>query len=155
MKAWLANRSSRKYHTTYMSPRSQNEFITLLGEEIREKISNKVKKSEYCSVMADTTPDVGHVDELSVAVRFVDVDTLKPEEHLVYVKETYDKTGEGQAKDIVHSLESADIPLSAVQFQNTIQHLACPESTKVRSRNLVRFSSERYHILSVSLMALI
>ena len=117
MKAWLANRGSRKYHTTYMSPRRQNEFITLLGEEIREKISNKVKKSEYCSVMADTTPDVSHVDELSVAVRFVDVDTLKPEEHLVYVKETYDKTGEGQAKDIVHSLESADIPLSAVQFQ--------------------------------------
>ena len=117
MKAWLANRSSRKYHTTYMSPRSQNEFITLLGEEIREKISDKVKKSGFCSVMAHTTPDVSHVDELSVAVRFVDVDTLIPEEHLVYVKETYDKRGEGQAKDIVHSLNSADIPLSAIQFQ--------------------------------------
>ena len=58
-----------------------------------------------------------HVDELSVAVRFVDVDALKPEEHLVYVKETYDKTGEGQAKDIVHSLKCTDIPLSAVQLQ--------------------------------------
>ena len=34
MKVWLANRSSRKYHTTYMSPRSQNEFIPLFGEEI-------------------------------------------------------------------------------------------------------------------------
>jgi uncharacterized protein YggL (DUF469 family) len=47
MKAWLASRSSRKYHTTYMSPWSQNEFITLLGEEIRENISDKVKRSEY------------------------------------------------------------------------------------------------------------
>jgi hypothetical protein len=67
--------------------------------------------------MADTTPDISHVDELSVAVRFVDADTLKPEEHFVYVKETYDKTGEGQAKDIVDSLKSADISLSTVQFQ--------------------------------------
>jgi hypothetical protein len=88
-----------------------------LGEEIREKISDKVKRSEYRSVMADTTPNISHVDELSVAVRFVDADTLKREEHLVYVKETYDKTGEGQAKDIVDSLKSADIPLSTVQFQ--------------------------------------
>ena len=94
-----------------MSPRSQSEFITLLGEEIREKISDKLKKSEYCSVMADTTVDDSHVDELSVAVRFVDVDTLKPEEHLVYVKETYDKTGEGQAKDIVHNMKCAAIPI--------------------------------------------
>ena len=91
-----------------MGPRSQNEFITLLGARLEKRsgkrlASDKVKKSEYCSVMADTTPDVKNVDELSVAVRLVDVDTLKPEKHLVYVKETYDKTGEGQANDIVHS----------------------------------------------------
>ena len=96
--------------------------------------------------MADTTPDVSHVDELSVAVRFVDVDTLKPEEHLVYVKETYDKTGEGQAKDIVHSLNSAQTyryqPYSS---RHAIQHLLRPEFTKACSRYLVKFSSERYH----------
>ena len=47
-------------------------------------------------------------------------DTLKlSEEHLAYVKKPHDKTGEGQAKDIVHCLKCADldIPLSAVQFQ--------------------------------------
>ena len=154
MKAWLANRSSRKYHTTYMSPRSQNEFITLLGEEIREKISDKVKKSEYCSVMADTTPDVSRVDELSVAVRFVDVDTLKPEEHLVYVKETYDKTG-GQAKDIVHSLKCAGIPMSAVKFQTYDSTSSMSGVNKGAQKNLVKFSNERYHTLSVSHMALI
>ena len=68
MKFWLANRSSRKYRTTYMSSHSQNEFISLLGEEIQEIIREKVKKSGYCSLMADTTPDVNHADQLSVAI---------------------------------------------------------------------------------------
>ena len=45
MKTWLANLSSRKYHMTYMSPRSQNKFITLLGEEIREKINYFERKT--------------------------------------------------------------------------------------------------------------
>ena len=42
MKSYLENRSGR-YHTTYMSSQSQNEFIMLLGEEIRGMISDKVK----------------------------------------------------------------------------------------------------------------
>ena len=42
---------------------------------------------------------------------------MKPEEHLICIKETNDKTGEGQAKDIVDCLKSADVPLSTVQFQ--------------------------------------
>ena len=67
--------------------------------------------------MADATPDVSHSDELSVAVRFVDADSLEPEERLVRIMEMNDKTGEGQAKDIVQCLKSSDKPLPAVQFQ--------------------------------------
>ena len=97
MKSWLENSSSRKYQTTYMSPQSQNELIKLLGEEIRAIVSDKVNQSGCCSVMADTTLDVSHSDELSVAVRFVDSEILEPEERLVRVSElTNDKTGEGQ-----------------------------------------------------------
>ena len=118
MKSWLEKRSSRKYQTTYMSPQSQNEFIILQGEEIRGIISDKVNQSAFFSVMADTTtPDVSHSDELSVAVRFVDSETLEPEERLVRVSETNDKTDDGQAKDIVKSLQISNIPLSTIQFQ--------------------------------------
>ena len=61
--------------------------------------------------------NVSHSDELSVAVPFVDSETLEPEERLVRVSETNDKTGEGQAKDIVKSLQIFNIPLSTIQFQ--------------------------------------
>ena len=117
IKSWLENHSSRKYQKTYMSLQSQNEFIMLLGEEIKGIISDKVNQSGFCSVMADTKPDVSHSNELSVAVRFVDSETLEPEERLVRVSETNDKTGDGQAKDIVKSLQISNIPLSTIQFQ--------------------------------------
>ena len=35
---------------------------------VRAIISDKVNQSGLCSVMADTTPDVSHSDELSIAV---------------------------------------------------------------------------------------
>lgn len=117
MKAWLDNRSARKYHTTYLSPQSQNEFISLLSEEVRSRISTCVKNAGFCSVMADTTPDVSHSDQLSVAVRYVDTESCMPKERLVRIAVTKDKTGAGQAEDIVKCLKQSDIPLSTVMFQ--------------------------------------
>ena len=67
--------------------------------------------------MTDTTPDISNQDELSVAVRFINTKTCKPEERLVKVAETKDKTGAGQATDILDWLKSSGIPLSTVQFQ--------------------------------------
>ena len=67
--------------------------------------------------MADTTPDVSHRDELSVAVRYVDADSCLPKERLIRMIQTKDKTGAGQAEDIVKCLKLLDIPLSSVMFQ--------------------------------------
>ncbi len=117
MKAWLDNRSSRKYRTSYLSAQSQNEFIMLLGGEVKQVIEDRVKQSGLCCVMADTTPDISNQDELSVAVRFINTKSCKPEERLVKVAETKDKTGAGQATDILGWLKSSGIPLSTVQFQ--------------------------------------
>ena len=43
MRAWLteSERDQRPYHTTYMSKLSQEEYITLLGENIEEKLLRK------------------------------------------------------------------------------------------------------------------
>ena len=100
MKSWLDCRELRKHKTTYLSPKSQTEYVSLLGEEVRKEISNRVKKASFCSVMADTTPDVSHSDVLSVALRFINADTSEPEERLVRIMETKDKTGLGSANDI-------------------------------------------------------
>ena len=99
MRAWLteSERDQRPYHTTYMSKLSQEEYITLLGENIEEKIVEEVNSAEIIGVIADTTPDISHMDQLTVAARFIDSNN-KPKERLIDTAEIKDKTGEGMAK---------------------------------------------------------
>ena len=83
---------------------------------MRKEISNRVKKASFCSVMAYTMPDVSHSDEMSVALRFINADTSEPEERLVRIMETKDKTGLGSANYII-KCHLSDIPLEEVMFQ--------------------------------------
>ena len=127
MKVWIDDRSSRNYQTTYLRPDSQNEFISLLSEEVKNTVSDFVKTSGFCSIMADTAPDVTHSDELSVAVRYVDADTNTPKEWSVRIIKTLDKTGAGQVEDIVKCLKVSQLSYSKL----TIQLQACLESSMV------------------------
>lgn len=81
LKSWMADGPNRMYHSTYLSTQSQNEFIALLGEDVRSTIS--------------------HSDDMSVAVRYVDIKTCTPKERPVQITKTVEKTGAGQAEDIV------------------------------------------------------
>ena len=94
--------------------------------------------------MADTTPNVSHSDELSVAVRFVDSETLELEERLVRVSETNDKTGDGQAKDIAKSCRSPTFLYQLSSFKHTTPQQVCLECTMVHNKNSTKFSSEKY-----------
>ena len=64
LKNWLNNTKHRPYHVTYLSPDSQDEFISLLGEEIENKIKNEVKEASIIGLIANTTPDVSNVYQL-------------------------------------------------------------------------------------------
>ena len=69
------------------------------------------------SVMADTSPDTSNMDRLVVAVRYVD-GTNSPRERVLEVKEAIDKTGQGQAKEILDSLNSRVSNESELLYQS-------------------------------------
>ncbi|GBP93762.1 hypothetical protein EVAR_63125_1 [Eumeta japonica] len=52
--------------------RIQNELIGLLGSEVRNNILSMVKLAKYFSIILDCTPDISHVEQLSVTFHFVD-----------------------------------------------------------------------------------
>ena len=102
-----------------MSVESQNEMIEVLGDTVRSKAQQEVNNSEMFSVMADTTPDTPKKDRLAVAVRYVKEDqgTYAAKECLLEIKETTDKTGIGQANDIIESLENKSLATTNLVFQ--------------------------------------
>ncbi|XP_060845279.1 zinc finger MYM-type protein 1-like [Rhopalosiphum padi] len=117
LREWLDSSRFRPYHTNYMSPKSQNEFINILGSSIKSSISKKVNDARQFAVMADTTPDLSHKDILSVVVRFVN-DKGKPEERLLEVREIVDKTGKGMANEILDTLRTNNLDLQNLVFQS-------------------------------------
>jgi hypothetical protein len=83
LKHWLESKDMKQFQTTYMSGKSQNEFIQLLADSaVREDIVNEVSIAGMFGVMADTTPDVSNKDQLAVAVRYLDTNG-HPVERLV------------------------------------------------------------------------
>ncbi|XP_046854179.1 uncharacterized protein LOC124447320 [Xenia sp. Carnegie-2017] len=105
LQSWLSDKNMKPYSVKYLSPISQNEFISLLTEDVRNRIVKDIVSSEIYSVMADTSPDTSNADRLVVAVRYVDENNV-PNERILEMKETRNKTGEGQAKEILDSLKS-------------------------------------------------
>ena len=120
LKKWLSEARLRPYHVTYLSAESQNEMIAILGSCVRSKVRQDVKDSKMFSVMADTTPDTSKKDRLAVAVRYVkeDSSTFAVKERLLEIRETTEKTGIGQANDIIESLEENGLATSCLVFQS-------------------------------------
>ena len=58
-------------NATYLSWRVQNELIEIIGNDMREKIINDVRKAVFFSVMVDETSDVSNKEQLSITICYV------------------------------------------------------------------------------------
>ncbi len=116
LKKWCQEKQFHKY-ATYMSGESQNEFLSLIAQEVENEILENVKKAKFFSVMADTTPDLSHKDQLSLGVRFVDSDG-KISERIIDFDEIKDKTGQGFAQTIVKKITEKGLDTANIAFQS-------------------------------------
>ncbi|KAJ8031843.1 Zinc finger MYM-type protein 1 [Holothuria leucospilota] len=118
LRRWLSDRRSMNpYHVTYLSPQSQNELISLLETELCQRVVEEVHAAGMFSVMADTTPDESHTAQLSVVVRYV-TESGKPVERLLAVNESLDKTGKGQAGEIVSAMDKLGLDTAELCYQS-------------------------------------
>ncbi|KAK3914194.1 52 kDa repressor of the inhibitor of the protein kinase [Frankliniella fusca] len=67
----LENKSKLKY----ISPQHQNEFIRFCGEEIQEIIRTTVLAARFFAIMFDESPDISHISQMSLVLRYVDCTT--------------------------------------------------------------------------------
>ena len=105
LKSWFLDETMKSYSVKYLPPVSQNEFISLLADDVKSQIARNLNSAGIYSVIAVTSPDTSNTDRLVVAVRHVDK-TNSPRERVLEMKEAIDKTGQRQAKEILDSLNS-------------------------------------------------
>lgn len=106
---------------SYLSPEIQNEFISILASTVRNQLLSDIRKNKYYGILLDSTPDLGHREQLSEVIRFVDVDFVSKK---VTIKESFMGYIEIHAKDaatlervIVDQLKSDNLPLDDCRSQ--------------------------------------
>ena len=70
--------------TTYLLPTIQNELIELLEKKVKHLILEEIKAAKYFSILLDSTPDVSHIDQMALIVRYIKVDSSE-----VQIKESF------------------------------------------------------------------
>lgn len=60
-------------------------MIYLLGDKVRQSIIAEIINAKYFSLIIDSTPDISHVDQLSVVFRFVNCNGQVIERFVTFV----------------------------------------------------------------------
>ena len=62
-------------HTNYLSSTICEELVRLMGNQVLNEIISRIKLSKYYSLSLDSTPDEGHIDQLTLIFRYMEHDT--------------------------------------------------------------------------------
>ncbi|XP_073196247.1 zinc finger MYM-type protein 1-like [Lepidochelys kempii] len=116
----------KEMHVHYLGKGIQNELIQLLSNAIKQKILASARAAKYFSVILDCTPDAGHVEQMTMNVRFVDRPTSETEnetesvcikEHFLGLVSLTETTGAGMTETILHQLEEMSLPIENLRGQ--------------------------------------
>ncbi|XP_037775528.1 uncharacterized protein LOC119572492 [Penaeus monodon] len=69
--------------TSYLSKNICDELILLMGKHVLQSILDEIKQAGYFSLSVDSTPDLSHVDQLTIILRYVSPQTGVPVERFI------------------------------------------------------------------------
>ena len=93
---------------SFLSNDSQNNLIKIIGGEICERIVNMIKNGKAWALIADTTPDISHHEQLSICVRVVD-SSGECSEHLLFCKKATGTTAQHLYDIILDAMKSKGV----------------------------------------------
>lgn len=102
---------------SYLSSTTCNEFIQLMAKEVLLTIISQVKTAKYFAISVDSTPDISHVDQLTLILRFIDL-SGKPVERFIKFIPISSHDGETLSKVILETLSEYGISISDCRGQS-------------------------------------
>lgn len=85
--------------TSYLSKTIYEEIVILLRGQLLQHISSEVQLAKYFGIIVDSTPDIAHVDQLAIIIRYVRQHGETVERFLEFLPNTGHK-----AKDIENAV---------------------------------------------------
>ena len=71
MEYWFSSAHLRPDKVTYLSNNSQNEYINLIGDEVRKLITEEIVSAKFFAVVAGMIPDKSHREQIPLVIRYV------------------------------------------------------------------------------------
>ena len=67
----LSTRKQGRGYAFYLPSAICDEMIELMGQRVLSVIVDEIKTAKYFSISFDSTPNIMHVDQLTVSIRYV------------------------------------------------------------------------------------
>ena len=101
---------------TFLSNKTQNNVIDIIGKEITSELVKRIHECKAWALIADTTPDVSHHEQLSICVRIVDR-VGYCSEHLFCCKRAPGATAQQLYDTIVDAFKSRGVTFDKIVAQ--------------------------------------
>jgi hypothetical protein len=101
---------------SYLSSTIVEELIELMAKKVRSTIVSQIRQAKYFSVSVDSTPDISHVDQLTVIVRYLLQG--KPVERFLTFLQMESHKAEALTDNLLQYLESESIEVMDCRGQS-------------------------------------
>lgn len=111
---------NKETHVHYLGKNIQNEIIDILASNIKDKIITEMSTSKYYSVILDCTPDVSHIEQMTLIMRFVKYASGEKAvitEHFLGFIPVNDTSGDSLTNILIKQLEELKIPFNNLRGQ--------------------------------------
>ena len=108
--------SKGRGHVSYVSSTICEEMIELMGKRVMSVIVAEIQRAKYFSISVDSTPDIMHVDQLTVVIRYV-LESGPVERFLKFIP-MFSHTGSEIARIILEFLEENGLSIKNCRGQS-------------------------------------
>ncbi|XP_014210058.1 zinc finger MYM-type protein 1-like [Copidosoma floridanum] len=104
-------------HTSYLSSTICEEFIQLMAKQMTNVIVEEIQAAKHFSIIVDSTPDLSHVDQLTIIIRYVQDDGSPIERFLEFIPNV-GHTAKKISGAVIESLEKFGIDIENCRGQS-------------------------------------